>query len=291
MKKKKLKIKNILILILIIVAIIIIFNLNNKDNKDNKNNSKEEKTKVTKKLNSTEDYFKNEKYFIEDYLDRYLSYFESNKDLSYKEIVTRVNSNLDYKFYEDINKADTSKGMYTLVNKFYYLDKNYVPDDLETFSNKYSRDTASLVKVAYDNFVKMADAMEKLGMGIKVTTGYRGYNFQSTLYNNYVNSDGVEAADTYSARPGFSEHQLGYSADIMNKDGYSFGNFEYTKEFEWLQNNAHKYGFILRFPKDKEYITGYEYESWHYRYVGKDIATYIYENNLTYEEYYAYFLR
>ena len=243
------------------------------------------------KLDSTTLSLINEKYFIIDYLDRYLNYYEKHKDLSYKEIITRVNSNLDYEFYTDSNKSDLTKEMYTLVNKYNYLDKDYVPNNLVSVTGIYARDKAQLVDVAYDNFVKMADDARKNSLTIKVTTGYRSYDFQSTLYNNYVKADGVKNADTYSARPGYSEHQLGYSADLTNAKNVSFDEFETTEEYKWLKDNAHKYGFILRYPKDKEYITGYMFESWHYRYVGVDIATYIYENNITYEEYYAYFLR
>ena len=233
----------------------------------------------------------NEQYFIIDYLNRYLSYYENNKDLEFKEIITRVNSNLDYTFYTDSNEADLSKVMYTLVNKYYYLKEDYVPENLVTIEGIYARDKAQLIDVAFDNFVKMADSASLEGLTLKITTGYRSYSFQSTLYYNYVKADGVKNADTYSARPGYSEHQLGYSADLTNAKLVSFDDFENTKEYEWLQQNAYKYGFIERYPKDKEYITGYIFESWHYRYVGVDIATYIYENNLTYEEYYAYFLR
>ena len=243
------------------------------------------------KLDNTTLSFIEQEYFIIDYLDRYINYYNDNKNLDFKEIVTRVNSNLDYKFYDDSKEADLSKGMYTLVNKFYYLGKDYVPDDLEVIDGIYARDSAKAVKVAATTFKKMADDARNEGLTIKVTTGYRSYNFQSTLYNNYVKIDGVKEADTYSARPGYSEHQTGFTLDLTNAKNVGFRDFDKTKEYEWLSKNAYKYGFIQRYPKDKEYLTGYMYESWHYRYVGDDIAKYIYENNLTYEEYYAYFKR
>ena len=235
--------------------------------------------------------FMSEKYFIIDYLDRYLKYYENNKDLKYSEIVTRINSNLDYKFYENSKPADLSKGIYTLVNKYYYLESNFIPNDLETVGYTYAINNTKLNKIALENFKKMAEAAKLENLDILITTAYRDYNFQSILYNNYVKSDGVTLADTYSARPGYSEHQFGYSFDLTTKNYADFGEFEYTKEYEWLTKNAYKYGFILRYPKNKEYITGYQFESWHYRYVGTDIATYIHKNNITYEEYYAYFLR
>jgi len=181
--------------------------------------------------------------------------------------------------------------MYTLVNKYYYLDNNYIPDNLETVSYEYSINNTKLNKDALENFITMAESAKKENIIIKITTAYRDYNFQNNLYNNYVNIDGKQLADTYSARPGYSEHQFGYSFDLTNEEYTDFEGFEYTDEYAWLQENAYKYGFILRYPKGKEYITGYQFEAWHYRYVGIDIATYIHENNITYEEYYAYYLR
>ena len=232
-----------------------------------------------------------EKYFIDEFIDRYINYYKEHTDLTAKEVITRINSNLDHTFYVDSTKADTSKGMYTLVNKFYSLDANYVPQDLVQVDRRFTRNNTKVVSVANDNFVKLAEDGEKAGVHFLATTCYRDYNFQSTLYYNYVRQDGVTNADTYSARPGSSEHQLGYSLDLTNNEYVDFDYFEGTKEYAWLKDNAHKYGFILRYPKGKEYITGYIFEPWHIRYVGVDIATYIYENDITYEEYYAYFIR
>ena len=231
------------------------------------------------------------KYFIIDYLDRYLNYYENHKELSLDEIITRINSNLDYEFYTNSSEADISKGMYTLVNKYNYLKQDFVPNDLVQVSFEHSIQNTKLNKIALENFIHMFNEAKKENLIFKITTAYRDYNFQSTLYNNYVKLDGVKNADTYSARPGYSEHQLGYSIDLTTANYSNFDKFENTNEYEWLKNNAHKYGFILRYPKNKEYITGYQFESWHYRYVGAEIATYIYENNITYEEYYAYYLR
>ena len=146
-----------------------------------------------------------------------------------------------------------------------------------------------MVKKAKEAFEQMASDAKKESLSIIAMSAYRSYDYQVNLYNNYTKTDGKEKADTYSGRPGYSEHQTGLAVDVYNgKTKYT--EFHNTKEFTWMQNNGYKYGFILRFPKDKTKETGYEYESWHYRYVGVDIATYIHNNNLCYEEYYAEFL-
>ncbi|SHM85198.1 D-alanyl-D-alanine carboxypeptidase [Ruminococcus flavefaciens] len=113
------------------------------------------------------------------------------------------------------------------------------------------------------------------------SSGFRSYATQNTIYNNYVASDGVEVADTYSARPGHSEHQTGLAIDVNSISNDFIG----TPECEWLAKNAHKYGFIIRYPKGKESITGYRYEPWHIRFVGIDTATAIYNSGLCLEEY------
>lgn len=227
------------------------------------------------------------KYFLKSRLERYMKY--DSDDIN--TIITNVNSNLDYDFYTNIQKSDTSNGNLIIVNKYYQLDNDYYYGELVTMDKAYDNKNGSkLNKEAYAAFQKLVDAGEKEGYHIRNNSAYRSYNTQSGLYNNYKNSNGLTWADKWSARPGHSEHQTGLALDVGVKNEYSLGKFESSPEFTWMKNNAHLYGFILRYPKGKEYITGYGYEPWHYRYVGVDVATYIYENNITYEEYYSYFV-
>lgn len=147
-----------------------------------------------------------------------------------------------------------------IANKTYSLPSSYYPGGL---TNEFN-----------NAFNQMKSAASNDGINIYVVSGFRSYNTQNTLYNNYVNRDGRDAADTYSARPGHSEHQTGLAADFNMVDD----DFEYTAEGKWLNDNAYKYGFILRYPKGKTKETGYIYESWHYRYVGVDLASKLYND-------------
>ncbi|MBM7700786.1 M15 family metallopeptidase [Kurthia huakuii] len=137
-------------------------------------------------------------------------------------------------------------------------------------------------------FAKLNAAAQQAGYTFNAFSTYRSYDRQTELYNNYVAKDGQEAADRYSARPGFSEHQTGLAFDIgetSNPNDYASNRFGETAAGKWLAENAHDYGFIMRYPDGKEEVTGYMYESWHFRYVGNDIATEIYNNDSTLEEY------
>ena len=225
-------------------------------------------------------------YFKRDNIDRYLAYKEKNKDLSVTQVVKNVNMNLDLIPYQDITRALNLNTSLVLVNKYYYLDEDYVPDNLERISNRYALSGMKLVKPAKEAFENMDKAASKEDLSIIAMSTYRSYNYQVSLYNRYKREDGMEKADSYSGRPGHSEHQTGYAVDVYNgEDNYT--NFEETDEFDWMQEHAHEYGFILRFPKDKENETGYIYESWHYRYVGTKTASYIKKQNISLEEYIA----
>ena len=159
---------------------------------------------------------------------------------------------------------------YTLIaNKTYGVPSSYAP--------------GGLTSECYPAFNTLVKAAAKEGKNIYLSSGYRSYSTQASLYNRYCARDGRAAADTYSARPGHSEHQTGLAIDV-NSITRSFAN---TKEGIWLASNAHKYGFIIRYPKNQESITGYSYEPWHIRYVGKDLAAAVYNSGLCLEEFFG----
>lgn len=155
-----------------------------------------------------------------------------------------------------------------IVNKTYPLPESYNPGDLTTET--------------MDAFKKMqADAWSDKQLNLWIQSGFRSYSLQESLYTRYVNRDGREAADTYSARPGHSEHQSGLAFDINIIDD----SFDGTPEAVWVAENCYKYGFVIRYPKGKEDKTGYKYEPWHLRYLGVDFATELYNSGLCLEEY------
>ena len=178
-----------------------------------------------------------------------------------------------------------------LANKKHPLPIDYVPSDLrlpnvEMRYNQWElRDEAA---TALEEMFKKAD---EEGVHLVCGSGYRSAEFQKVLYDNYVAANGVEAADTYSARPGYSDHQTGLATDLCGSDDtYDLSQaFEDTQEGIWLKDNAHKFGFIMRYPKGKDDITGYMYEPWHFRYIGVEEATKIYEKGeyYSFEEYYG----
>ncbi len=224
-------------------------------------------------------------YFHQEDIERYLKYNNDN-ELEYTDLVTYVNASLDYKYYTNVVDIKEPDDILVLVNKYHKLASNYVPSDLETISSKYNQGWNNKMRhVAKEAFEKMCEAALKDGITIYSGSAYRSYNYQQTLYNNYVYSNGFDKAETFSARAGYSEHQTGLATDVMNKSGDFISKDD--KEYTWLVDNSYKYGFILRYPEGKEKVTGYMYEEWHFRYVGVDIANEITKLNLTYDEYIA----
>ncbi|MDV4151743.1 M15 family metallopeptidase [Clostridium sp. AL.422] len=172
-----------------------------------------------------------------------------------------------------------------LVNKDVGLEREYEPEDLEIVSVKSNKEIL-LRKEANESLEEMFKDAKRDGLNLLAVSGYRTYEYQENVYINEVYTNGREYADKYVAKPGYSEHQTGLSVDILAADYTNMDeNFENTKECEWLHENMSKYGFILRYPKNKESITGYNYEPWHIRYVGTEHSLKIEEEGLTLEEY------
>ena len=179
-----------------------------------------------------------------------------------------------------------------IVNKKRNLPENYVPEDLTALTDiptvLSNPEVNQLRKAAYEALKELFDAAKEEGYELHARSGYRSYYTQASLYTSYVENYGKAAADKYSAKPGQSEHQTGLSMDITceainYKLDTTFGE---TEEGKWVAENAHRYGFIIRYPKVKEDITGYAYEPWHIRYLGVELAEKIYESGLTLEEYF-----
>lgn len=275
----------VLLIFIVIVTITLVVIIDKKiDIK--KNPIKDERKEKLELLNNID---KKIDYFKYSYLDRYIDYKKKCNTLSDIDIITRVNLGLDQPFYQNTKKSIKLNQNTILVNKYIYLPEDYIPDKLTTISKEFSSSTKELTYEAKEAFEKMAKSAKEQGYTIRAISAYRSYEYQKNLYDNYVKQDGVELADTYSARPGFSEHQTGLVVDIDNGKT-DFNHFENTEEFKWMQKNAQTFGFILRYPKGKEDITGYDYEAWHYRYVGENIATFMNNNNLTLDEYYARYI-
>ena len=173
-----------------------------------------------------------------------------------------------------------------MVNKTYGLPSDYLPvDTVEGSKGKTNTCNKCINKLAYSSFATMKADAAALGLNIYIASGYRPYVSQENIYNRYVKRDGKKAADTYSARPGYSEHQTSYTFDLNSIND----SFAKTNEGKWVNENAYLYGFIIRFPKGKDSYTGYKYESWHLRYVGYDLARKLYNNGnwISLEEYFG----
>ena len=263
-RKKKIKILWFVILLIIIIIIILggIYILNNKKDNVIDNNAKEVSNKeVTKEL---------EKAPVDS---------SSYDNLSDGEYIT--SNGFTLKKENGISYVDGN----LIVNKTYSLPESFVPTNPYNGSVNSDWCINCIDKDAMEAFKLMQSDAKALGLNIYIASGFRGYSRQVTLYNNYVSQDGKEAADRYSARAGHSEHQSGLCFDLNSVND----SFTYTDEGKWVNDNAYLYGFIIRFPKGLESETGYQYESWHLRYVGKELAKKLYNegNWISLEGYYG----
>jgi len=241
------------------------------------------------------------KYFLFKNLDEYLTQvvtqdqdffkYKGVDGYNYDDIVALVNVHAEEPFYTKSANTDMDKGMAIITNKYFKLDSKYVPDDLVSIPVTYRYgDEKKIRSEVYEAFVEMFEAAKADGHYLLVESAFRSYDKQVQVYKQYENQKGTKYADGIAARPGFSEHQTGLSLDIFAKECYQQSTFKDSKAYAWLIANSYKYGFILRYPEGKDNLTGYKYESWHYRYIGKDLAKKVHDSGLTYDEYYAYYI-
>lgn len=178
-----------------------------------------------------------------------------------------------------------ASGKYLAVNSVYTVDGTIIVNKGLALPSSFSPGENPEAKAAFN---QMNQAAKKAGITLNLFSGYRSYTYQQSLFNKYVKQDGTAIAETYSARPGYSEHQTGLTFDIGGKDSSKWvsAKFGDTSEGKWLAANASTYGFILRYPKEKQQITGYTYEPWHFRYLGVDLARKVTDSGLTLDEYF-----
>lgn len=232
-----------------------------------------------------------QKYFLSKNFEKYISYKESHKkENDYSKIIALVNVHADKGWYNETYETDTSNKYTMLVNKAHYLNKDYQNEDIINANLAYSYADNKADTIVIESFEKMhADVQNELNVRLMINSSYRSYQEQENTYEEQKQTD-LETADQYAARPGFSEHQTGLAIDITSLEHKGKISFTASDEYTWLKENCYKYGFILRYPEGKEDITGYNNESWHFRYVGYDIAKAIHDENITFDEYYAYYI-
>lgn len=199
--------------------------------------------------------------------------------------------NVKSKFYQDIVETPNTNSLLVLVNQNYRLDEFYAPTDfvpVEVPVTPYSQvNTNYLRRDAADATELLFSKAQEAGYELTLRTGYISYSVQKSLYNQDVYEMGLEYADKFNSRPGHSEHQTGLAIDITTPSINNELSLEFadTEEGKWVLAHAHEYGFIIRYPENRESEVGYFYEPYHLRYVGVEVATEIFENNWTLEDY------
>lgn len=265
--------------------------------------SKEEATKLIEKLPNekldqiltkkyNENYYQivNQKYYKEKNFDKYIEYKEYHEKTSFEDVIAIVNVHANAGWYNETFKTNTNDNYLMLVNKFNYLENDYERIDLQNVSLQYSYAGNKVASIVIENFENMRNEVEKeLGVRLMINSSYRSYKSQKEIYNEYKKIS-LKYADSYAARPGFSEHQTGLAIDITSLEHKTAKEFKESEEYAWLKENCYKYGFVLRYPENKEHITGYNTESWHFRYVGNKAAKIVHDENITFDEYYAFYI-
>ncbi len=247
----------------------------------------EEVTRFTKRdrIKYLEEFYQYSYAKLDNY-DRYISYTDETGEDEITTVI-HVNLGMDKEEYTDSEEV-TVFGADMLINKYRYVGEYFIPNDLMLIDKKYTADEdVHGSRIAVNALVQMFESANIDGLKLVVNSGYRSYEDQVEITEFYRKWYGDKYVEANLSRPGFSEHHTGLAFDVGSATESTFIE---SKEYEWMKENAYKYGFIARFTKRGESITGFRSEPWHYRYVGKDIAKYIYENNITFEEYYVMFL-
>ena len=238
-----------------------------------------------KKVRYLEEFFSVKYAKLRNY-DRYISYMDTSREDEETSVIY-VNLDLDKENYQDPKKV-TDFSYTMLVNKHYRLDKDFKPSSLITISTDYASEKGVKANsTAVSAAKKMIDAAKSENYNLIINSAYRSYADQDEIVNTYKGLYGDSYVERYVLKAGFSEHQTGLGFDFGSTDTKIFAT---SDEYKWMEDNCYKYGFIHRFQSSSEDITGIKNEAWHYRYVGKKAAKYIYDNDLTLEEYYAMFI-
>ena len=225
-----------------------------------------------------------ERYFILKNFDRYLAFHKADtSDLAISNIIALVNVGADRDWESSAVPCDTSKGHLMLVNGRHYLDEHYTPDNLTTFNKNCCYEDQRAQRAVVDAFMTMQKACkEQTDAQLMVNSAYRSYRDQISTYKR--NPKG------YAARAGGSEHQTGFAIDVTSRQHPMRWPFDKSEEGIWMREHCHEYGFILRYPEKQSHIFGFAYEPWHLRYVGTEVAKKIHDEDITFDEYYAYYL-
>jgi D-alanyl-D-alanine carboxypeptidase len=183
-------------------------------------------------------------------------------------------------FNKNLHSLDDPASLWVVVNKKRPLPSSYAPGVTSVGGGSLRPEAAQAIR-------QLIDGAATSSVRLKVISGYRSFGTQQSVYQSYVRNDGQARADTYSARPGYSEHQTGLAADLGGGGCDLEICFANTPGGRWLTQHAHEYGFIIRYLQGKTSVTGYQYEPWHLRYVGKELATEIKKSGLTMEEFFG----
>jgi len=245
----------------------------------------EEYRAILAKIAETEQY----PHFLEGNKQRYEDYQADNPDLQFDVVIAHVNVNIDREPYEDVQLVADPGRMTVLVNKHFSLPADWEPNDFtDTGGGHMMREEAA------EHFINMREAMRDAGLNLNPVITFRSYERQRNHFNNAVARLGSSAQGGF-AKPGHSEHQTGLAIDVLHK-GHDGGlmmdmGFENSRQFSWLVENAHEFGFILRYPQGYRQQSGFMFEPWHWRYVGIPVATAMYDDGIAlYEEFYGRYL-